>query len=328
MLDLLQDSNKIKKLKEEKTLGSYLQLGNWRTWLFPRSDIDNDLVNETNCYLGSFLVENNLPDERYNFTLIGHYSSNLNTIPPSWLPIRDQQLWDELNEAIRNLDFQSLQGNPAAFWWPQKVNGVEPISDLEPYSDKLSAIIVRNNNEYASLQAFLFLIFLANRWHVLRGGVCIHSAAVESRDKGFLFLGESTAGKTTVSLLSSSIDCKVLGDDLNVITYDQDRGYRLSAMPSAAGSPVGYSMDRPPLRGVFVLRKDQRDYLAPIGSKKLAQYLFEGVGQTPKASRLPSHELRLSFETCCRIARSVPGYELHFRKSPDFWKLIDAEFPD
>jgi len=38
--------------------------------------------------------------------------------------------------------------------------------------------------------------------------------------------------------------------------------------------------------------------------------------------------LRRSIRTIGDLARTIPGYELHFRKSPDFWKLIDAEFPD
>ena len=35
--------------------------------------------------------------------------------------------------------------------------------------------------------------------------------------------------------------------------------------------------------------------------------------------------MKHSFEFIAGLARKVPGYELHFRKSPDFWKLIDGQ---
>jgi hypothetical protein len=33
------------------------------------------------------------------------------------------------------------------------------------------------------------------------------------------------------------------------------------------------------------------------------------------------------FRQIALLARNVPGYEMHFRKSLDFWKLIDEQIP-
>ena len=85
-------------------------------------------------------------------------------------------------------------------------------------------------------------------------------------------------------------------------------------------------MLRPPLRGVFTLVKDNHDYLVPLSPIQVARALFDGfLQQTPYVKRLPDEVVGLAFRTVCAIARLVPGYELHFRKSPDFWDVIDAE---
>ena len=185
-------------------------------------------------------------------------------------------------------------------------------------------------DEQLAVHIFLDSIHLATWWHILRGSLCIHSAAVVKGDRGFLFLGDSKAGKTTVAQLSGSLGYPALGDDLNiVIRNEKESSYRLAAVPGAVPSPVGYSLLQPPLRGVFTLvQDDSDDYLALMSHRQTAHALFQGYMQTPSCRKLSDKMAGLVFRTCCDIARRVPGYELHFRKSPDFWKVIDERFSD
>lgn len=37
--------------------------------------------------------------------------------------------------------------------------------------------------------------------------------------------------------------------------------------------------------------------------------------------------LKIAFNISSKVARTIPSYELHFCKKPDFWKLIDVRFP-
>jgi hypothetical protein len=41
----------------------------------------------------------------------------------------------------------------------------------------------------------------------------------------------------------------------------------------------------------------------------------------------PLHNYMMNklFKQIAAIARHLPGYELHFQKSPDFWELIDEQ---
>ena len=183
-------------------------------------------------------------------------------------------------------------------------------------------------NSVLVIYLLLNSIHLATWWHVLRDGLCLHSVGVVKENRGFLFLGDSEAGKTTVAKLSIACGYPALGDDLNIIMCAGESGYRLAAVPSPMLSPVGYSMLRPPLKGVFTLVQDRRDYLEPMSHRQTAHALFESFMQTPSGGKLPDEAACLAFRTCCNIARRIPGYELHFRKTSDFWEIIDERFSD
>jgi len=75
--------------------------------------------------------------------------------------------------------------------------------------------------------------------------------------------------------------------------------------------------------------KDEYDALNPLQPEQVARALFkEFYQETPHIRKFSDEFIKLGFQICCDIARKIPGYELHFRKSHDFWKLIDEQFPD
>lgn len=75
-----------------------------------------------------------------------------------------------------------------------------------------------------------------------------------------------------------------------------------------------------------MLIQDDMDYLVPLSTIQVTKLLYEGMMQIPKSSAIHKGRQARAFKTMSEIARNIPGYELHFRKSPDFWKVIDAEF--
>ncbi len=139
-------------------------------------------------------------------------------------------------------------------------------------------------------------------------------------------MGKSGAGKSTAALLSAEIGLPVIADELTFVISDATHNYRLAGMPTVKLPPEGWTAIRPPLRGIFHLVQDTTNYLEPLSQRQTARLLFEGMMQTPSVPKLPDAMVGDAFRTASDIARTIPGYTLHFRKSPDFWKIIDAEF--
>lgn len=189
----------------------------------------------------------------------------------------------------------------------------------------------------------LYLLRLKALWLVSRGALPVHACAVARSDASFLFVGESGAGKTTVAEMSKGASRYILNDERVFIVARRD-GYFLQAIPGSVSPHLNgqsnasctstlnetvqwhHEDSGAPLRALFVLKKDQQDQLFPLPSPASARALTEGYLQSPEflISAIP---LTYAFQTLSAIARRVPAYELHFRKSPDFWKLIDERFP-
>jgi len=221
---------------------------------------------------------------------------------------------------------------PFQIFWSD-LNNVDPgdplFSSRDQKNHQVIALITNDPDEIFHFQIFSGTLYFANLWHIERGGMCIHSSAVaRKKNSGFLFLGPSEAGKSTVAQLSTAIGYPALGDDLNFIINDGKGSYSLVASPSAVISKVGYSSLRPSLMGIFTLVQDDHEELIPLRPSQVARVLFrEFYKETPHGRKFPDKLISLAFHICGDIARRVPGFELHFQKKPDFWKLIDEQFP-
>lgn len=195
-------------------------------------------------------------------------------------------------------------------------------------SGKLSALIVVDPTNSDVGQMLIPLLLMANWWHIHNGHLCVHSSAFVGENSGFLFLGQSGSGKSTVVKLINSLGLQALGDDLNYIIQEDTGSFSLASAPNPNMLPFGYSLAHPKLRYIFKLVKDENDFIIPLSVKDTTKLLVDGFGQTPKSAMFPNEMFRSVLNVSAEIARIIPGYELHFRKSPDFWQLIDEQFPD
>jgi ABC-type dipeptide/oligopeptide/nickel transport system ATPase component len=131
-------------------------------------------------------------------------------------------------------------------------------------------------------------------------------------------VGVSGAGKSTVSLLSSAQGDKVIHDD-HIVVYREDEKWSVTN--------TSHSIRGTPIKAILFLFQDKEDKLIPINTARTAMGLIKSLEEHGRHV-LFGDVFRSAFSTCSEIARHVPGYELHFRKSADFWKLIDEQFPD
>jgi hypothetical protein len=155
-------------------------------------------------------------------------------------------------------------------------------------------------------------------------GFLVHSSAVVRGGAGFLFVGPSEAGKTTVAQLSR--EHVVLNDEMGLIVFDGD-GVELHGTPFN-----GYFKEKSegsaPLKAVFLLEKGASHEIRPVGRAKAMTLLATQVVPPVGLSDVLTHRAReAALDVAERLSSRVPVQVLRFSPDPGFWDLIDRAFP-
>jgi hypothetical protein len=150
----------------------------------------------------------------------------------------------------------------------------------------------------------------------------IHSAAFVQDGKGYLFLGDSGAGKSSLAKVSNQ--AIVLSDD-SPILGKQNGDYVVFSSPFHQMNPLmGWNKEGIGLsarvEGLYFLAKDDRLYLDGISRKKaVSMILRRYILFFPYISgRAKSALFDLILELCHRL----PIHNLHFCLDQDVWGLI------
>ncbi len=151
----------------------------------------------------------------------------------------------------------------------------------------------------------------------------IHSSAVIVDGKGFLFVGPSEAGKSTVAELSQAHH--VLGDEMNLV---RDTG---NGMVVAGTLFNGLFKDKTPgeapLAGIFLLKQAPHHALSEVplleGVTALASEIVPPVGldEIPTRDTLPQ-----MMDLAEKLVAKTDLKYLEFLPDEGFWNVIAAKF--
>jgi len=180
-------------------------------------------------------------------------------------------------------------------------------------------LLLLSGDEAFGLPAYAIL-FLCNLWQLENGLLPIHAAGIKHQRGLYLFSGPSAAGKSTVSRLSCAAGDRVLDEDQLLVREPITGRYMASAW--------GYSLKtcKLPIRSFFKLVQSSEDRLKVLPQSKLALRIMQSSHEI-LGGELEGEALATIFKLSAALAHTIPGYELHFRKSPAFWKLIDKAIP-
>lgn len=156
-----------------------------------------------------------------------------------------------------------------------------------------------------------------------RQALLIHSAAVMINGKGYLFLGQSGAGKsTTIKLLRKAhleygFKMKILCDDRNIVRKWSD-GWKVHGTWSHGTINTVNNLEAP-IVGILVLKKDASNRLELIQNKNLIRkYVL-----TTLIHGLPTNEWwQKELDVIEKLITEIPFYEMYFNKNGEIVRQI------
>lgn len=212
--------------------------------------------------------------------------------------------WETIDRIGERLPFKNRVGHPYVRRF------------LNDPTGKLFFILL-SGHEKSGLPAFE-LFYLCNLWQLENGALPLHAAGVAHKEKLYLFLGPSGSGKSTVASLSKKNGDLVVDEDQVIIRRIDESSFM------ADGWGHNKCCTDIPLKSIFRLVQDTEDRLVPLSQVESTVLLMEGHNDI-MANRHYDHLIKTAFCMSSAIARTVSGFNLHFRASPDFWKLIDGQ---
>ncbi|KPJ66893.1 MAG: hypothetical protein AMJ45_03515 [Syntrophobacter sp. DG_60] len=182
--------------------------------------------------------------------------------------------------------------------------------------------ITRYNADFISIKILGLLRYAASLLHLDSGGLLLHAAAVNIGSKGYLFLGDTGSGKSTI--LSLVPQNSVFGDETIVVRKRGD-GYFMWPGPygyfDSDGSFINnLSRRKVKVRKIFSLVKDNKTYTEHIATGHLvAETLYEH----PFFARCLNRDLSTKMvDLLFDLFHSVPCYRLHFKKNREFLRYL------
>lgn len=158
------------------------------------------------------------------------------------------------------------------------------------------------------------------------GILAIHASAVQMNSRGLVFLGPSSAGKSTICNLLSACAQPIADDRVYLIPRSEGRwdvadgGERILEGPLTERE--AQAILGPPLRAIFRLRQDAVPRLAPMDALHTCRHLTDAFFDLYWYQNLSTEAKKGTFARLAAIARSVPGYDLYFDRSAQTAEMI------
>jgi len=217
------------------------------------------------------------------------------------------------------------------FRWPYDSNDWMFINEIGEHPSYLSKNLIWHFRADLSGNHFFILYdddstlpwfdlsLIVNVLSLKNGGIPIHSGAVQFGENLFLFCGPSGAGKSTVCSMCERFGGKILDQDQVYLKKNFDSSFSADAW--------GYSLNKcdAKISGVINLIKDSDPCLIRRSQTYTAKLLLQRVLDL-FGNKVPANITQTIFSFVSDISRTIPGYDLHFRKDQEFWNLIEEEF--
>ncbi len=272
--------------------------------------------------VGEVVIGLNCPDSRHAADLAAYFACDNDPAPPTIELDLDLVAHDDHPVIPNSLILTKTSTGPGTF----------DIADglirgrFDPATGKGAVQVKRVLTSGILTKVFEQLLYQA--WHSARRRLgyeacLVHSAGVIRGGRGFLFVGPSTAGKTTIASLSKG--GTVVNDEMNLVEFHPD-GARLIGTPFNGH----YRAKRPgsaPLAAILLLGHGPAHKLVSVGLGEAAGEVAGQVAPPVGLEDMPDGATRLAMlDLGSRLLEWVPVKRLVFTLDAGFWPLLTRTF--
>lgn len=166
------------------------------------------------------------------------------------------------------------------------------------------------------------------------GGLPLHSALVQYKEKGLMLAAPRKTGKSTCCN-RFPFPWQVLCDEETLIVRDEKKQFMAHPFPTwscyAAGdaNKTWDTQNHIPISKIFFLEQSDRDQVSPLGPGEAAAFINQTATQVCHRfwNNLPDDEVRARkkrvFKNACELARTIPAFRLKASLKGRFWEEIE-----
>jgi hypothetical protein len=205
-----------------------------------------------------------------------------------------------------------------------RLAGLRLVGRLDWRPDLAGALWTAEEGEaFAGMFENFFRVLVAYRLRE-QGGAVLHAAGIEAHGLGFLFLGRSGAGKTTLSRMAQERGATVLSDDLNALRLEGGRPV-VEPLPFTGDLGDAQASSAPlPLGALFRLEKSPQDALRPLGRAEAAACL---LSCSPFVNADPHRREDLLAGLLRLLAgEDPPAWALEVSLLGGFWSILERQW--
>ena len=149
-----------------------------------------------------------------------------------------------------------------------------------------------------------------------RNGIIIHGSGLVFKEKGYLFVGHSEAGKTTMVKIFNH-HAKILNDD-RMIVRKEESGFYLYGTPWH-GEVSLVASHRVSLKAILFLNQAKENRIERTEGLEVFKRLYGCTIKPLVTERWAKNALNI----CQSLSREVPCYDLYFDKSREVIPVIE-----
>ncbi len=166
------------------------------------------------------------------------------------------------------------------------------------------------------------------------GGLPLHAGMLEKAGEAFILVAPGATGKSTCCRRPPSPWGSPCDDEVLVVVDNQGQ-FLAHPFPTWSdhlwgASPKTWVVEESyPVKGIFFLKRSDRDLALPVGQAEAAMLISGSAHQVlAKSVRgLSRYERKLLkkqvFDNACSLSKQIPAFVLQFTLTGEFWRQMD-----